>query len=439
MNTTRKTSIVSERSAAVRRSLLNWVALGCTACVLFCLWVLNSGSRDVNVEPRLAIPLAPVPDMENREIDEVVSGGNSNAKIESTSSGGSQNYWLLLARRDLLLCRQEMEKTLNPNAVKSTFRRVAEQLCVEDIANLPLAMSVTHNQVEKSMLSSSVLQTCAKANLDSFIAGTLKSLNGGLRTDAVVAGVYRSIELRRIGVAVDLIAEIPPSTVRSQTLLTIATEWAKENPEAALNWANTNSNSADSRVVEQGIVSQVARTVDIERAFAIADLVRDDVAKGDFISIISERLSQSDVSETHKWIESLPKQWRSIAERKYVPALAQTDISAATTYALSREDEASRAFAIDSIARVASKNDLDRAKNWINAVPDAYSDRALIVILNEIAPKDHKGAVLWVDGIKSAKLRDKGYRLVSEYLAGVGADKSDDASRMLQERTSTTR
>lgn len=139
----------------------------------------------------------------------------------------------------------------------------------------------------------------------------------------------------------------------------IASEWAKSDPTAALNWAN--SLTADKSQALSAVVGEVAKTDPKKAAGMLAGLSGDDLGRA--YSTIASQYGASNFTEAQAWIKSLPADDQARALAAAIGGLSNTDPEAASR----------------QIASIAEGDERDRAvsdivEDWARVNPQAAAD-----------------------------------------------------------------
>jgi hypothetical protein len=124
----------------------------------------------------------------------------------------------------------------------------------------------------------------------------------------------------------------------------IAAEWAKQDPAAALEWANTLT--TDKGDALESILGEVAKT-DPKRAAEMLATLSGDLA-GAYRTIASN-YGASDFSAAQAWIRTLPADQQARALASAIGGLSTTDPVAASNHALAMEPGESRDRVVDDV------------------------------------------------------------------------------------------
>lgn len=215
---------------------------------------------------------------------------------------------------------------------------------------------------------------------------------------------------------------------------TVATEWAKQDPEAALAWAKT-LGGRDAEDASTKAISQIAST-DPERASRLtAELSGDALSKAN-TSIASE-WAKRDWGSAQSFIESLPDEQRGDALGAAVESLASEDPRLAASKALDIPEGNARDRAVESVTESMAQEDPAAAAQWVleNGSEQAQSGSMRVLMGNWVS-RDVQAARAFAVGQPEGALRDSA---VSSYILsdrrGSPEENIQLASSITNERT----
>ena len=185
---------------------------------------------------------------------------------------------------------------------------------------------------------------------------------------------------------------------------TVATEWAKQDPEGVIAWANT-LEGEDREDASVKAISQIA-TTDPEKASRFsADLDGAALAKAN-ISIASE-WAKSDWASTESFIEKLPTDQKGDALSAAVQSLASEDLSLAATKALEIPEGDARDQAVESVTGSLARENPAEAAAWVleNGSESAQSDSMREIMGNWVS-RDAPAAKVFALKQPEGALRD---------------------------------
>ena len=188
---------------------------------------------------------------------------------------------------------------------------------------------------------------------------------------------------------------------------TIAGEWAKQDPEAALQWANTlegkDKSDATVKALAQMAVKDPAKAAELTAGL-------EGKALSDAYSSIAGEWAKKSWSDTKTWLSSLPAEAREEATGSAVESLASSNPKLAATEALAMAEGEAREEAIEKVAEeMASQGNPKDAVSWVmeNGSEDAQRETIEDVMGNWVA-QDQTGARGWIDDQPEGRVRDAG-------------------------------
>ncbi|MDB6079624.1 MAG: hypothetical protein JWO82_3371 [Akkermansiaceae bacterium] len=183
---------------------------------------------------------------------------------------------------------------------------------------------------------------------------------------------------------------------------TIASEWAKLDPEAALSWANTLSNAADKGNALSSVVREIA-TKDPTKAAEIASgLTGEDQTRA--YESIAQQWGSSDFSAAKAWINSLPADARNQAMASALQSYAATDPVKASQEVASLTGD-SKTQAIENVAQAWARTDPAKAAAWV--AEQGAGTGAMGEVMRSWATQDSSAALTFIQAQPQGELRDQ--------------------------------
>ena len=184
----------------------------------------------------------------------------------------------------------------------------------------------------------------------------------------------------------------------------IAAEWAKLDPEAALDWAN-GLEGRDKSSALNSVISEMATKDPSKAAQVAATLSGDDQARA--YGEIASKWASSDFAAAESWIQSLPADSRDRAMSEALQSLALTDPqSAAVKLAgIPAGNDHDRAMA--DIAGAWARTDAASAAAWIAQQDPEDPDDAVRSVIPTWANQDSAAALSWIGNLPQGELRDE--------------------------------
>ena len=185
---------------------------------------------------------------------------------------------------------------------------------------------------------------------------------------------------------------------------TIATEWAKLDPEAALAWANGLTGNNQTSAL-RSIISELAGTDPTKAAQIAATLSGDEQARayGD----IAEKLASKDFASAETFINGLPSDVRNRALSDALNVLARTDPQAVAAKLANMAEGDDRDRAISGIAEGWARQDPAAAAAWLSQQTTEDMDDAVRSVVQSWAGRDSAAALSWIQSQPQGEVRDE--------------------------------
>jgi hypothetical protein len=186
---------------------------------------------------------------------------------------------------------------------------------------------------------------------------------------------------------------------------TIATEWAKLDPEAALAWANGLTGNNQTNAL-RSIISELAGTDPTKAAQIASTLTGDEQTRayGD----IAEKLATKDFASAEAFIAGLPTpEARNRALSDALNVLARTDPQAAAAKMANMAEGDDRDRAISGIADGWARQDPAAAAAWLSQQTSDDMDDAVRSVVQSWAGRDSAAALSWIQTQPQGEVRDE--------------------------------
>jgi hypothetical protein len=182
----------------------------------------------------------------------------------------------------------------------------------------------------------------------------------------------------------------------------IAAEWAKQDPAAALAWAN--SLTTEKSQALESILGEVAKT-DPKRASEMVASMSGDL--GDAYRTIASRYGASNFSEAEAWIRTLPADQQARALASAIGGLSNNDPEAAAAKALAMEAGENRDRVVDDIVEDLARLNPQLAADFLKKQD---SEEALREGMRELMPswvaKNPAAALAFANSYEPGPVRD---------------------------------
>lgn len=184
----------------------------------------------------------------------------------------------------------------------------------------------------------------------------------------------------------------------------IAGEWAKQDSDAALEWASSLKTGSGDAV--RSVVSEVAKT-DPSKAAAMVETIPEGERKGSYESI-ALAWGAKDFTEASAWANSLPADQRDATMASAIAGLAQESPQLAATELSKLTDEDALREAAPAVAKSLAREDV---KGSIELVDGLNDDRAKRDSMREVMPiwtaSDSVAALDFVKSQTNADVKDR--------------------------------
>ncbi|MDX1681163.1 MAG: hypothetical protein R3242_10580 [Akkermansiaceae bacterium] len=201
----------------------------------------------------------------------------------------------------------------------------------------------------------------------------------------------------------------------------IAAEWAKQDPDAALRWANSQERGKDDALAS--VIGEVAREDPMKAAGMLKDI--DPEVAGRSYNSIAESYGAKDFAAAKSWIATLPADQQGSAMAAAIAGLARTDPSAAAAQVASMEAGDSKDRAVRNVIGSMANEDPKAAAEFLatNASADAQESSMRELIPAWVA-KDPQEALNYTMSLEEGDVRDRALR--SYLWSNSGAEVSEN-------------
>lgn len=185
---------------------------------------------------------------------------------------------------------------------------------------------------------------------------------------------------------------------------TIAAEWAKLDPQAALAWANTLTNERDKSGALSSVVREIAAKDPSKAAEVAATLTGDDQTRA--YREIAGQWGSSDFAAAKAWINGLPAEARDQAMAAALSSFASTDPAKAAGEVSSLAAGRDRDRAVESVAEAWARTDPASAAAWVLQQQTEDSAGAMRNVMANWVGQDSAAALAFIQQQPQGELRD---------------------------------
>lgn len=151
----------------------------------------------------------------------------------------------------------------------------------------------------------------------------------------------------------------------------IASEWAKQDPAAAMAWAS--SLTTEKSQALSAVVGEVAKTDPAKAARMLAGV--DGTDNGRAFRTVAEQYGASNFSEAQTWIRTLPADEQDGALAAAITGLAKSDPQAAANQVAQMADGDSKNRAVTDVVSALARQDPQAAADFLSKQGDEQSQR----------------------------------------------------------------
>jgi len=203
----------------------------------------------------------------------------------------------------------------------------------------------------------------------------------------------------------------------------IASEWARQDPDAALAWANALGNGKGDALAS--VVGEVAKT-DPKKAADLAAKMDPANQKEAYVSIASQ-WGASNFSDAKAWISSLPADQQAEALATAIRGLATTNPAEAASQAAALEPGREANQTISETARNWAREDPAATAAWLSTQQSERARQdAMEPLMSSWVAQDSAAALAYVNAQPAGNVRDSA---VASYInANISADPSSQTT-----------
>ncbi|HVJ46943.1 MAG TPA: hypothetical protein VM511_11190, partial [Luteolibacter sp.] len=184
---------------------------------------------------------------------------------------------------------------------------------------------------------------------------------------------------------------------------TIAAEWAKQDPQAALAWASS-LNGDDKNRAMTSVIREVAMT-DPKKAAELAQSMSP-AERGDAYESIARSYGAKNFDEAEAWVKSLPADQQADAMASAIAGLAQNNPELALTKAMGMAEGDEKNRAIRNSLENLSKTNPTKALAEVAKLDAEAQRRAIEPVISNFVVSDPAAAESYVKGLQAGPVRD---------------------------------
>lgn len=245
---------------------------------------------------------------------------------------------------------------------------------------------------------------------------------------AAAVGALAQVDLNAAKTRVEA---MPPGQDRERALQQVASAYARQDPEAALAWAE--ELSASPANIQRSIMVGIAASGDIERALAMIDTGAVGIESDLMMSLVASQAAQ-DPREARDLADKLAAKTDAQSKNmlsRVVSAWAQRDPDTALDWVLANGTAADAAV-LGNMARTLASRDAVSAAATTSRLPPALRAAWIAQIAGPYARNDAQGALRWLEQYRGQEGYDVGLRQI----VGQAAQTDPRAAASMLERAS---
>jgi hypothetical protein len=184
----------------------------------------------------------------------------------------------------------------------------------------------------------------------------------------------------------------------------IASEWAKQDPEAAMKWASGLSSNKENAIA--AVISEIAKKDPSNAASMAAKM--EGAAQAAAYETIAKQWGAKNFSEATSWVNGLPAEQRGQAMAAAIEGLASSNPQLAAAEVTKMTDEESIRDVVPIVAKNLARSDVQGSMDWLNGISsdDAKQD-AMRDVMPIWAATDSKAAVDFIKKQTSPAVKDQ--------------------------------
>ncbi len=183
----------------------------------------------------------------------------------------------------------------------------------------------------------------------------------------------------------------------------IASEWARQDPAAAMAWANSLTNGKGQAMT--AVVSEVAKT-DPEKAAEMLASMNPADRPGAYRSVAAQ-YGAVDFTSAQSWIRTLPPEDQAAALASAIGGLSGTDPAKAALEVKSMEAGDSKDRAVEVVVGDLAKNDPQAAAEFLKSQPSEKALRnGMRPLMQQWAVQNPAAALAFINSFDAGPIRD---------------------------------
>ncbi len=184
----------------------------------------------------------------------------------------------------------------------------------------------------------------------------------------------------------------------------IAAEWAKQDPDGALEWAKSLEGREGSRAAAS-VLASLAATDPAKAAEMSSGMDVEEIGRAN--RAIAREWAKKDWGAAEGWIESLPEDQRGRAMGEAIEGLASEDVNLAADKVMGMAEGEGRNRAMESVVESMAREDAAKAARWLEANGnDEVQEEVTRDLVSNWVSQDRDAAKEWALARPEGELRD---------------------------------
>ena len=298
--------------------------------------------------------------------------------------------------------------------------------CTKHLDQLAAMSKRIGNEREKRSMISGVINAWKKSDPVKLANYAMKSLTGAEKNVALSAAISELAARRSYLQATGFIDSMPYSSDRLSAISDLARNWAREDLDHAIDWANGLGLEEDKKHALTQIIPLILDVKGVDATLTFVDGLESPELRRLGVARIAAKLGQAgDANRAIQWVAALPKELKGPASVELARSSSVKNIDQWTQYVFTLDDPYSRIESISILAKKQFSNDPEAAAKWATTLPADLQNAALSTITDKWYDTDSMQLSEWIAKLPAGSARDSALDSLARNLA-----RSDFAAAM---------
>jgi hypothetical protein len=377
--------------------------------------------------PALAgfVLLAVACDARHRREAEVSDSGNKNGAVsaaearralaskslpgtpDSIRNGAAVNKYqkyIDLAMTDPAAALAAIAAELSPDAQREARCELLSAVGRQRLDAVPMLAAAIDDLRARESILFSVGQDWAKRAPQQLFEFALGNMQGNDRNLLLVRAVRSVIDAHDFATGQEMLAAMPPSADRSNTLLGFANAFATSDPTAAVSWASSLSEK-DQPLAFMALVGIVAKSQGMDGLNAALQGTSDPKVRAPLLQAAASLVCNQDDASIQNWVSQLSDAERPRGLEQLIMN-APNDRVASYANFISNERTSSNVVATYALAGRLAKDDPAAAEQWVMNLPSTMRSYGIGGLVSVLFSTDSTQLASWLQTIPEGGDRD---------------------------------